>query len=145
MLSGIFVRVGTLRVELINAAAPWLSDAVVTGADRAFVGALAWLDARHCRGALGSGAPADWVADPRVRQAVQLALQAHNARHAASSMRVQRLLLLAEPPSMDDGEINDKGYVNQRAVLARRAAAVEALYAEPPGPGVLCVDAPPAH
>lgn len=143
LLSGIFVRVGTLRVELVNAAAPWLADAVITGADRAYVGALAWLDARHCRAALGGGSPADWVADPRVRQAVRDAVQAHNGRHAASSQRVQRVLLMAEPASMDAGEINDKGYVNQRAVLARRAAAVEALYADPPGPDVLCMDAPP--
>jgi len=145
LLSGIFVRVGTLRVDLVNAAAPWLSDAVITGADRAFVGALAWLDARHCRATLGGGTPAEWVADPRVHAALRQAVQAHNARHSASSLRVQRLLLLVDPPSMDDGEINDKGYVNQRAVQACRAAAVESLYAEPPGAGVLCMDAPAAR
>jgi feruloyl-CoA synthase len=145
LLSGIFVRVGTLRVELVNAAAPWLADAVITGADRGFVGALAWLDARHCRDTLGGGTPADWVADPRVQAALRQAVQAHNARHSASSQRVQRLLLLAEPPSMDAGEINDKGYVNQRAVQVRRAAAVEALYADPPDPGVLYMDVPTAR
>jgi len=143
--SGIFVRVGTLRVELVNAAAPWLADAVITGADEPFVGALVWLDPRHCRDALGGGTPADWAADPRVRQALLQAAQAHNARHAASSMRVQRLLVLTEPASMDAGEINDKGYVNQRAVQARRAALVAALHAEPPGDGVLCVDAQPVR
>lgn len=139
------MRVGSLRVDLVNAASPWLSDAVITGADRAFVGALTWLDARHCKATLGGGTPAEWVADPRVHDALRAAVQAHNARHPASSQRVQRLLVLAEPPSMDAGEINDKGYVNQRAVQARRAAAVEALYAEPPGPGVICMDAPAAR
>lgn len=141
LMSGIFVRVGSLRVELINAAAPWLADAVITGADRAFVGALVWLDARHCRDALGGAGPADWAADPRLQQALLQAVQAHNARHTASSMRVRRVLVQVEPASMDDGEINDKGYLNQRAVLARRADLVEALYAEPPGAGVLCIDA----
>jgi feruloyl-CoA synthase len=37
--------------------------------------------------------------------------------------------VLPEPPSADAGEITDKGYINQRAVLARRAADVQALYA----------------
>jgi feruloyl-CoA synthase len=38
---------------------------------------------------------------------------------------------LAEPPSIDGSEITDKGSINQRAVMARRAALVEELYAEP--------------
>ena len=140
--SGIFVRVGSLRVEVINAAAPWLADAVITGADRAEVGLLAWLDARSCLERLGGEDAAAWVQDARAREAVRAALQAHNARQSASSLRIGRVMLLAQPPSMDAGEITDKGYVNQRAVLERRAHAVEALYAEPPGPDVIVVDAP---
>ena len=46
-------------------------------------------------------------------------------------MRPARALVLAEPPSIDANEITDKGYINQRAVLERRAALVERLYAEP--------------
>ena len=57
--------------------------------------------------------------------------------HAETSTRVTRALLLAEPPSIDSGEITDKGSINQRAVLQRRAALVEALYAEPPAAEVL--------
>jgi len=38
------------------------------------------------------------------------------------------VLLLDEPPSIDAGEITDKGYLNQRAVLERRAAWVERLH-----------------
>ena len=37
-------------------------------------------------------------------------------------------MLLDEPPSIDAHEITDKGSLNQRAVLARRAALVEELY-----------------
>lgn len=44
-----------------------------------------------------------------------------------------RALVLTEPPSADGGEITDKGYINQRAVLARRAAQVHALYEGAPG------------
>jgi feruloyl-CoA synthase len=54
---------------------------------------------------------------------------------------VARALVLTEPPSIDAGEITDKGYVNQRATQERRAGAVAALFAEPPGPDVLAFDA----
>ena len=47
-----------------------------------------------------------------------------------SSNRVCRAILLAEPPSLDAGEITDKGSINQRAVLRHRAALVEELYAD---------------
>jgi feruloyl-CoA synthase len=40
--------------------------------------------------------------------------------------------VLDEPPSLDAGEITDKGSINQRAVLKARAGLVEELYAEPP-------------
>ena len=66
-------------------------------------------------------------------------LAAHNADAGGSSQRIERVLLLAEPPSIDANEITDKGYVNQRATLQRRAALVAALYAEPPGPEVIVI------
>ena len=138
--SGIFVRVGTLRVEAVNALAPLVSDVVVCGADRAEVGLLAWLNVKACQERMGVKSPAELVRHAPLREALRAALRAHNARHTGSSMRIRRLLLLEQPPSMDAGEITDKGYVNQRAVLARRAADVETLYADAPTPGVLLVD-----
>lgn len=139
--SGIFVRVGSLRVEVVGATAPLVADAVITGADRAWAGALAWLNVKACQERFGPAQPADLVRDPRVRAAVAQGLREHNMRHPASSMHIRRVLLLAEPASMDAGEVTDKGYVNQRAVLARRTTEVDALYAEPPGPDVIVVDA----
>jgi feruloyl-CoA synthase len=59
------------------------------------------------------------------------------AAATGSSYRVARAVLTAEPPSLDAGEMTDKGSLNQRAVLARRAALVEALYAAPPAPDVI--------
>lgn len=138
--SGIFVRVGSLRVELVSATAPLVADAVITGADRGFVGALMWLNVAACQERFGAAPAADLARDPRVRAAIAQALRAHNAQHAGNSMRIRRVLLLAEPPSMDAGEVTDKGYVNQRQVLARRAADVEALYAEPADARVIEVD-----
>lgn len=138
--SGIFVRVGSLRVELISACTPLVADAVITGADRAWVGALLWLNVKACQEKLEPLAPAELAAHPRLRAALAQALRDHNALHPASSMHIRRVLILAEPPSMDAGEVTDKGYVNQRAVLARRADAVEALYADVPDARVIQVD-----
>jgi feruloyl-CoA synthase len=64
-------------------------------------------------------------------------VRAHNRIHAGASTRIARVLLLAEPPSMDANEITDKGYVNQRAVRERRANEVHGLFAARPGPDVL--------
>ena len=47
---------------------------------------------------------------------------------------------MTEPAAIDAGEITDKGYLNQRAVLTRRAGLVERLYAEPAGDDVLLID-----
>jgi feruloyl-CoA synthase len=68
-----------------------------------------------------------------LRERVAKALAALKAEGGGSSMTIERVWLLDEPPSVDAGEITDKGYINQRAVLARRAAQVEALYADAPG------------
>ena len=76
-----------------------------------------------------------------VRARLREGLAAHNAAcHGASSMRVARALLMAEPPSIDGNELTDKGYINQRAGLERRAALVERLYADPPHDDVIVLD-----
>ena len=59
-----------------------------------------------------------------------------------TSARIARALLLAEPPSLDRGEMTDKGSINQRAVLAHRAGLVEELYADPPPPHVIVARPP---
>jgi feruloyl-CoA synthase len=64
-------------------------------------------------------------------------LGAFNATAGGSSRRVGRFMVMMEPPSIDAGEITDKGYVNQRATLERRAALVEGLYAHPAADGVI--------
>jgi feruloyl-CoA synthase len=141
--SGTWVNVGTLRPLVIAAGAPLIEDAVITGHDREEVGLLIFpslaglrslcpnVSADACVGALS--------AEPAVRRALHEGLARHNAQYAGSSMRVARCLLLAEPPAIDANEITDKGYLNQRAVLAQRAALVERLYAVPAPPEVIVV------
>lgn len=140
--SGIFVRVGALRVQALESARGLLADAVVTGADEAFVGLLAWPHLAACRQRLGqTGLSAqDLIGSPELQQALREAFAAHNRQYTGSSMQIRRIVLLAEPPVMGAGEITDKGYVNQRTVLKRRADQVRRLYAEPPADGVILID-----
>jgi feruloyl-CoA synthase len=138
LLSGTWVHVGELRTALLAAGAPVIQDLVVTGHGRDAIGLLVFPNPAACR-ALCPAAPAGEPLDellrrPAVREALRTGLAAHNAANPANSRRVTCALLLAEPPSIDAGEITDKGYVNQRAVLTRRAALVDRLYAAPEAP-----------
>jgi feruloyl-CoA synthase len=131
LATGTFVRVGAVRTALLSATTV-LSDAVLAGENRAFVCALAWLNAAEARKLLGEDpAPdGDLITHPGLAEFLAGALARHNDA-AGSSARVERLLVMACPADLDAGEITDKGYVNQRKVLARRAALVEMLYAVP--------------
>ena len=141
--SGTWVNVGTLRTVVIAAGAPVIEDAVITGHDRDEIGLLIFPSLAGLRG-LCPDARADagvdaLIAEPAVRRGLIEGLARHNARVQGSSMRVARCLLLTEPPSIDANEITDKGYLNQRAVLAKRAALVERLHAVPAPAEVIVV------
>jgi feruloyl-CoA synthase len=132
--TGTFVSVGKVRVTALAATSPLLLDAVVCGHDRDFVGLLAWPNLAAARELVGDpdADPETLVRAPGVVDHVRGKLAAHNREHSGSSERIARVMLLAEPPSLDANEITDKGYINQRAALERRAAEVSALYAHPP-------------
>ena len=142
LLTGTFVAVGHLRASLVGGLMPLVSDLVVTGHDRAFVGALAWPDLAACRRLLGDQnmTAAEIVKAPKVVAAVRSAVARHNQANGGSSTRVERIILLEEPPSPEANEITDKGYVNQRATLERRAGLVERLYAEPAPADVIVIN-----
>jgi feruloyl-CoA synthase len=142
LATGTFVQVGSLRVAAIAAASPILQDALVTGQDRPYVGLLAWPNLDACRQMLGrpSATLEDLIEDPILLAHLRDSLRAHNKSVGmASSMRIERALLMSEPPSMDGNELTDKGYVNQRAGLERRAAYVERLYGDPLPTSVVAV------
>ncbi len=134
LTTGTFVHVGALRVAAIAAASPVIQDALVAGQDRPFVALLAWPVLDACRALIGEPQATleDVVRHPKVREHVRHGLARHNARAGGSSLRVGRVLLMADPPSIDGNELTDKGYINQRAGLERRAAFVERVYADPP-------------
>ncbi|HYF16471.1 MAG TPA: AMP-binding protein [Ramlibacter sp.] len=128
LASGTWVNVSAIRAQLLAALAPLATDAAITGHDRSLVGALVFLDQAACRRWLGAGGE-DASTDPRLLQELARRLQACNAAGGGSSQRVERLLVLRGTPDADAFEITDKGYLNQRAVLQRRQAQVERLYA----------------
>jgi feruloyl-CoA synthase len=140
LTSGTWVHVGELRLEIVAAGAPIVQDVVVTGHDRQEVGLLVFSNPAGCRSLcdVAEDAPlAELIRRPEVRSRLTACLEAHNAAHRTNSRRIARVLLLAEPPSIQAGEITDKGYVNQRAVLARRAALVDQLYRGEPAPELI--------
>jgi feruloyl-CoA synthase len=137
LLTGTFVRVGGVRTGLLSAI-PLLSDAVIAGEGRSCTGALAWLNAAEARALLGRDPVAGGavIADPPLLARLAAALAAHQP-DSGSAGRIDRLLIMSVPADLDSGEITDKGYLNQRRVLAARADLVERLYADPPGPEVV--------
>ena len=130
--TGTFVSVGTLRPALLSAAGGLLQDAVLCGQDGEYVAALAWLHPEHRDRFDPVTGPS-----PDLRAELAAALQRLADSGGGSSQRVERLLLLTEPPQLDAGEITDKGYVNQRAVRERRSGDVARLLADPGGPEVV--------
>lgn len=135
--TGTFVRVGAVRTALLSAV-PVLADAVIAGEDRDFVCALAWINAVEARKVLGREPTAEGeaYADADLARHIAEAFARHHG-DAGSAGRVERVLLMTAPADLDAGEITDKGYVNQRQVLASRAALVARLYDEPLDPAVI--------
>ena len=128
LTTGTFVHVGSLRTDAIAAATPVVHDALVAGQDLPFIGLLAWPNLHACRQVVGNPDATfeDVVKHPDVIACLKRGLEAHNASCTGSSMRIARAMLMVEPPSIDGNELTDKGYINQRAGLERRADLVDA-------------------
>ncbi len=135
--SGTWVSAGTLRAQAVAAASPLIFDCVVCGQDRPFVGLLAWPVAAAAAALSGKSDPAEIVKDAKVRAFIREKFAAHNREQSGSSTRIRRIILMAEPPSVDGHEITDKGYVNQRATMDRRRVLVDKLFAAAPDAEVI--------
>ena len=133
LASGTFVNVGPLRTRIIHWFAPYVIDVIITGHDRNFVGMMSVPNLEACRtlaSNLGAGAaPAAVLRHDSVTGKFATLLESFAAHATGNSNRVERALLLEESPSLDAGEITDKGSLNQRTILERRAALVEEIYA----------------
>ena len=131
LATGTFVSVGPLRGKIIAAGAPYVQDAVITGLNMHEVGAMIFPTAA-VRGLSGLGADASMaevLASAPVLTHFQNVLNGLAKTATGSASRVARMVLLSEPPSIDKGEVTDKGSINQRAVLKHRDSLVQALHA----------------
>ncbi len=117
LTTGTWVHAGAVRIKLIAAGDPIIQDAVITGHDRNEIGALVFLSAA-----------AKNLSQEDLKKKLNETLKKLSSE-GGSSTHPTRLMVMGEPPSIDANEITDKGYMNQRAVLERRAALVEKLYA----------------
>jgi len=134
LMTGTWVTVGPLRMKLLSAAGI-LTDAVICGHDSEYVSALAWLNQAEARKLCGSDEDVP-PSHGTLRKHLSRALATLN-EGAGSAARIERMLLLASPPSLDAGEITDKGYINQRRCLECRAAEVARLYRRAPDPQLI--------
>jgi len=137
--TGTWVNFAAVRGGVISACAPLIRDVVVTGLDRNFIGAMIFPDLAACARYAGLPAETDAeriLAHPAVREKFADSLAVLAQRSTGSSNHVARALLMADAPDIDKGEVTDKGSINQRAVRTHRAALVESLYADTPGPDI---------
>lgn len=141
--SGTWVNVGSLRVNVIAACVDLIADVVIAGHNQDYISALIFPKLAACRELAGVAIDdpnCEYLTDSTVQDAIRAALATHNSHAGGSSNRIVRALILRDPPSVDAGEITDKGYINQRAVLERRAKLVEAVYHRSPHAGVIDID-----
>ena len=137
LTTGTWVNVGLLRARLLAQLEPYARDVVIAGADHDEIGALIFPNLEACR---KLATAADVTCDARVRKELGARLGAFAKMSTGSSNRVRRVILVGEAPSLDAGEMTDKGSINQRAVLERRADLVAELYAPEPSPRVLVLE-----
>ena len=137
LATGTWVSVGPMRARLMARLAPYVQDVVVAGINRGLRAALLVIDLNVCRG-LCDGAD-DIHGHPAVVGTIRERLQSLARDATGSASRIARAVLLREPPSIDAGEITDKGSLNQRALLARRAALVDEMYADMPAAHVITI------
>ena len=127
--SGTWVSAGTLRAKLIACCAPWVRDVVICGINEAFIAVLIWPNLARCAELTNGDEQAVAMSDD-VRSLIAEGLRQHNLENQGSSQQVRRFMLLEEPPSIGEGEITEKGYVNQGLVQRRRSDAVHKLFSE---------------
>jgi feruloyl-CoA synthase len=143
LTTGTWVSVGPLRARIIEHFAPYVRDVVIAGADRDYAAALVFPELDACRKLCEcppDATPSVLCADVRVRATFATLMNEFAAINPASSMRVKRMLLLSDPPSLDAGEMTDKGSISQAAVLNHRSDLVAELYREPVSGGAIAID-----
>jgi feruloyl-CoA synthase len=132
LATGTFVSVGPLRGKIIAAGAPYIQDVVLTGINLKEVGAMVFPTpaVRALSGLAPDASLADVLGSAPVLAHFQNLINELTKTATGSANRIARMCLLSEPPTIDKGEITDKGSINQRSVLTHRAETVAALHEE---------------
>jgi len=132
LATGTFVSVGPLRGKIIAAGAPYIQDVVLTGINLKEVGAMVFPTAavRKLSDQPADASMHDVLDHPAVLAQFQSILDELAKTSTGSANRIARMCLLADPPTIDRGEITDKGSINQRAVLTHRADTVSKLHSD---------------
>ncbi|MBA4850256.1 feruloyl-CoA synthase [Emticicia sp. BO119] len=129
--TGTWVNVGVLKAKLISAGSPVVQDVVLAGLDKEYVGAILFLNAEACRKLAGLSAEIqiqEVFQHEIISEYLYDFLKRFNQSATGSANRVEKFIVALDPPSIDLGEITDKGSLNQRIVLKHRAHLVEQLY-----------------
>jgi feruloyl-CoA synthase len=137
LANGTWVSIGNMRAAILAATRGVLLDIVIAGENREACALLCWLNPTEAARVSKSPA-ADLTCDPLVLQFLKNRLQEYNET-VGSSERIYSFAMLRDPPSLAAGEITDKAYVNQRAVLKHRSEQVERLYWKKPDRDVIRV------
>ena len=134
LTSGTWVSVGMLRAAIIRAGEPLFQDAVIAGHNQSYLSALVFPNLEACRMLTdlpASASRSEVLSHAIVTHRFQQILDGLAQTSTGSANRVVRMVVADFPPSIDAGEITDKGSLNQRVILTHRATLVEELYAEP--------------
>jgi feruloyl-CoA synthase len=127
LTTGVWVRVGLLRAQLLKHLTPEIRDVVIAGENRNFVAVLAVPSTPD-------------IAKSQTCRAHILSKLAHLSKQATgSSNRVLRLAFLTQTLSIDAGELTEKGSISQRGILRRHQGLIEELYADTPADHILSV------
>lgn len=135
--SGTWVSVGVLRPDLVAACSPLVFDAVICGQDKNFIGAMFWPSPATFEAYVKDAGGDMMAAFGQFTKDLAGKVAAFNAAEPGSSRRIKRFLVMTEPPSIDRGEITDKGYVNQRQTQDCREDLVASLFVADPPPNVV--------
>jgi feruloyl-CoA synthase len=142
LLTGTWVQASAVRMATIEASAPLAQDVVVAGENRDFIAVLIFPNWDACRRLALCDVNVDraeLVGRPEIVAAVKLGLSRAAQLGGGGSTFARRAILQVEPPSFDQGEITDKGQLNQANVLRQRSTAVAAVYADLPDDYVICL------
>lgn len=129
--TGTWVNVGVLKAKVISTGSPIIQDVVLAGLDKEYIGAILFLNADACRKNANLSAEIsnkEAFTHSEVENFIINWLMEFNKTATGSSTVIKKYIIALDPPSIDLGEITDKGSLNQRAVLKHRIDLVNEMY-----------------